>query len=205
MSRKRNVGAVMICTPVPMGTLTFINEPGVYEWKAGTDLAAYIYPTPTIHEVLESAWRHGAYDVRIIVDIPRDLRRSGSIVAFAGRPAINVSTLGDIATTEVSLDWGHVKQVQEEINWLIDACSADGHYHFSWRPNYGTDKVLRFRGRNLGLDEAGYRTKPMPELPGLDKALQRAATMAPADFVVHFSPPGVGRVEGIEWMESSHP
>ncbi len=207
MSRKRNVGAVMILHPLE-GTMTtqHTEHEGftAHTWTVGTDIISYIYPAPSVKQAIESAWSHGAYDIRIIVDAPKDLRSSGSIVSFAGRPAVTLEKMS--MDSPVIIDWGHIAKVQEEVNWLIAACSLDGHYQISWRPNYGTNKILVSRRSRSNVDPDGRRTSTLPIMPELYIQLTRAEKMAPADIVITFSPtPKVRRVEGITWMESSRP
>lgn len=199
LCRKHNVGAILQLSPIQKtGKVTTIphDDGQITQWTAGKDTIQYIYPAPSLDDILLCAWYYGAYDIRIIIDIPRDLRQSGSIVGFCGRP--------NILDSNGKMDWSHIDNVDEQINWLIDACSKDGHYNISWRPNYGTHFLYEHRRKGLSTNDVGLRKNQMPTI-NVKTVIDRAIKIAPAEIVIRFEPSKIGKIQPIEWCESSRP
>jgi len=159
----------------------------------------YLPIAPSLDDIIESAWHSGAYDIRIIVDVPRPLRHSGTMVHFIGAPDIS-----DISAPHdnVLLRW-HTDQMSSDIAMLVGLCERYGSYIISWRPNIGDHPILRSRRRKCGCDDNGSRRIAMPNI-NITNQLRHAQQIAPADMVITYTTMRV-QVQGIAWVESSHP
>jgi len=167
--------------------------------RANDEHLNYLPIAPALIDIITAAWHGGAYDIRIIVDVPRPLRHSGTMVHFIGAPDIS-----DISAPHdnVLLRW-HTDQMSSDIAMLVGLCEQYGSYIISWRPNIGDHPILRSRRRKCGCDDDGSRRIAMPIID-ITSQLRRAQQIAPADMVITYTTMRV-QVQGIAWVESSHP